>query len=253
MKARGAGTSERRPHGRRQEVLATVRASASPLSILDIAGRLGVHPNTVRFHLNALLENGQVEEARPESAGPGRPPLMVRAPAGMDRAGPRNYRLLAGILADAFASEPDPVEKATEVGRAWARRTAAPSTLSAPSGPARTGTCTEDGFTDQGEAIGHLMTMLDDLGFAPEHEPERRPGQIGLRHCPFLELASDRPQVICSLHLGLMQGTMAALNTPITVERLTPYAEPDLCLVHLGTAPDTPGKADDPSSEGGRR
>jgi len=243
MKERGAGTPKRRDHGRRQEVLATVRASASPLSILDIAGRLGVHPNTVRFHLNALLENGQVEEARPESAGPGRPPLMVRAPAGMDRAGPRNYRLLAGILADAFASEPDPVEKATEVGRAWARRTAAPS------GPART----EDGFAAQDEAIGHLMTMLDDLGFAPEHEPERRPGQIGLRHCPFLELASDRPQVICSLHLGLMQGTMAALNTPITVERLTPYAEPDLCLVHLGTAPDTPGKADDPSSEGGRR
>lgn len=215
--------NERNKRGRRQDVLATVRASASPLSILDIAERLGVHPNTVRFHLNVLLENGQVEEAQPESARPGRPALMFRAHSGMDPAGPRNYQLLAGILADGFADEPDPAERAAEVGRAWGRRMVAPSKPTHP---------------DRSQAIGRLMTVLDDLGFAPERKPDpdrRHPGRIGLRHCPFLELASDRPQVICSVHLGLMQGTLAALDTPVTVERLTPYAEPDLCLVHLGT------------------
>jgi hypothetical protein len=35
------------------------------------------------------------------------------------------------------------------------------------------------------------------------------------------------------VHLGLMQGALAALRAPITVGRLEPFAEPDLCLTHL--------------------
>jgi predicted ArsR family transcriptional regulator len=205
--------------GRRRDVLETVRASADPLSILDIAERLGVHPNTVRFHLNVLVENGQVEHAEPTAARPGRPALLFRAPSGMDPAGPRNYRLLAEILAENVASQPDPAGRAIEAGRAWGLRRTAP---------------TGHGRPDRSEAITRLMAMLDDLGFAPDHDPGHRPDRIGLRHCPFLEVASDRPQVICSLHLGLMEGTMDALDAPLTIEQLQPYAEPDLCLVHLG-------------------
>jgi len=54
-----------------------------------------------------------------------------------------------------------------------------------------------------------------------------------LRHCPFLELVESGAGIVCSLHLGLMQGAMAALCTPVTVERLDPFVEPDLCLAHL--------------------
>jgi hypothetical protein len=41
--------------------------------------------------------------------------------------------------------------------------------------------------------------------------------------------------VVCGLHLGLMRGAMTALRPSIGVERLEPFAEPDLCLAHLGT------------------
>ena len=58
-----------------------LRESASPMSIGEIAGRLDVHPNTVRFHLDALAGQGQVERLDTAPAGPGRPPLVFRAPA----------------------------------------------------------------------------------------------------------------------------------------------------------------------------
>jgi predicted ArsR family transcriptional regulator len=206
-------------HGRRNDVLAVLRASAHPLTIADIAAHLRIHLNTARFHLDALLQTGQVERAAPASVRPGRPALMFRARAGMDPAGPRNYQLLAGILADSLASEPDPIDKAVQAGRDWGRR-------ALPAG--------DQERLDHGQAVDRLVAVLDNLGFRPEHDPSHGPTQIGLRHCPFLEVASDRPQVVCSLHLGLMQGTMDALDAPITVERLQPYAEPDLCMVHLG-------------------
>ena len=81
--------------GRRREVLRLLRASSGPLSILAIADELGVHPNTVRFHLDSLVGDGQVEQAAPGRKGPGRPPLMFQAVRQMDRGGTRHYWLLA--------------------------------------------------------------------------------------------------------------------------------------------------------------
>lgn len=40
------------PVGRRRAVLRALCASRVPMSIAAIAGKLGVHPNTVRFHLD---------------------------------------------------------------------------------------------------------------------------------------------------------------------------------------------------------
>ena len=59
-----------------------------------------------------------------------------------------------------------------------------------------------------------LVALLDEVGFAPEREAEQQPAggtaRINLRNCPFLELAQDRPQITCPIHLGLMRGAMEA-------------------------------------------
>ena len=83
--------------------------------------------------------------------------------------------------------------------------------------------------------MGRLVAVLDELGFAPEHDDlaaDDHP-RIGLRHCPFLELAQSRPEVICSAHLGVMRGLAEGWRAPFTVDRLDSFAEPDLCVVHL--------------------
>ncbi len=91
-----------------------------------------------------------------------------------------------------------------------------------------------------GSLSAELVSLLDTLGFAPELDddrphahPEGGPSQIRLRNCPFLELASSKPQIACSIHLGLMRGALDAWGSPVTVDRLDPFAEPDLCVAHL--------------------
>jgi predicted ArsR family transcriptional regulator len=113
-----------------------------------------------------------------------------------------------------LANRPDPGTGAVEAGLAWGRE----AWRSDPG--------------DAAEPILALVDLLDELGFAPE---ARADGQsIGLRHCPFLELAEAGPRTVCHIHLGLMQGALEARRSPLTVNRLEPFAEPDLCLAHLG-------------------
>jgi predicted ArsR family transcriptional regulator len=217
--------------GRRREVLRLLRASANPMSILAIADELSVHPNTVRFHLDVLVGDGQVEQVAPDRKGPGRPPLMFQAVRQMDRGGTRHYRMLAEILSTALGAERNSGNKALAAGRAWGLKMESPP----------------DADSDAEDAIERLVDMLDELGFAPERRAADGGQQIGLRHCPFLELAEARTAVVCPVHLGLMQGAMETWGAGVTVDRLEAFAEPDLCIAHLahlgapGAAEETTG------------
>lgn len=206
--------------GRRLEVLAVLRAATGPRTIGEIADQLAVHPNTVRFHLQSLVHAGQVESVDADHAKPGRPPSMFRVVAGMDPAGPRHYRMLADVLVDAIARTPDPTASAIAAGRAWAENLA-----------------DTDPATDTGHAVERLTGLLAEWGFAPEQrDGATATGDIGLHNCPFLELARANAEVVCPIHLGLMRGALTAWDAPITVDTLTPFAEPDLCLAHLTPA-----------------
>ena len=86
-------------------------------------------------------------------------------------------------------------------------------------------------------AVTELVKLLAELGFEPEPPDGRRAREIRLRHCPFQNLAEQHGEVICSVHLGLMQGALSAMRAPVTVDRLDPFVEPDLCVAHLTPAP----------------
>jgi predicted ArsR family transcriptional regulator len=207
----------KQPLGRRRDILRVLRAANTPMSIVAIAETLEVHPNTVRFHLDTLVSTGRVEQVAPDRKGPGRPALMFRAARRMDRGGPRRYRVLAEILTIDLAADRDSGARALAAGRAWGRQLEPPHPTAA-----RT--------IGNEESIELLIDLLDDLGFAPERRGEEH---VGLRHCPFLELAETRKAVICPIHLGLMQGALETWQAPVTVDRLDAFAEPDLCLAHL--------------------
>ncbi len=136
----------------------------------------------------------------------------------MNPAGPRHYQLLAEILVQQAAAGPDPAGRAAGAGRAWGELLA--------------------GGSGAGEPAARLAALLGDLGFDPDVPDPAGRRQIGLRHCPFLELAQAHAQVVCGIHLGLMQGAMSAWDAPVTVSRLEPFAEPDLCVAHLAPAGD---------------
>ena len=155
----------------------------------------------------------------------------------MDPSGPTNYRLLAGMLTSHLAtSSPDPTvgghQPRPGLGTTFARLDDGSPR------PAR---------VKRGQALTWMTRVLGELGFAPEPPTGPRDTTIRLRHCPFLGLVTGTDtstgysEVICSLHLGLMQGALASLHAPVTVDRLDPFVEPDLCVAHL--APATLGEA----------
>jgi predicted ArsR family transcriptional regulator len=208
-------------------VLDVLRAAARPLGVAEAAERVGVHPNTVRFHLDALMAEGLVVRRVEAPSGPGRPRTVYAPRPGMDRRGRRSYRLLAQILLGQLASQgPGAREAATEAGRAWG------GFLVDPLPPSRRPTAER--------SAARLVALLDDLGFAPEPEgggAGKAPERIRLRHCPFLELAEEYGQLVCPIHLGLMQGALAGLRAPLAATALEPFAEPDSCLAHLAARP----------------
>lgn len=204
---------------RRQALLEALRASDAPLGVTELAERLGIHANTVRFHLDALVAQGQVDRRLEEPNGRGRPRTVYTPHPGMDRGGQRQYQLLAKILLGKLTASPNAGAAAKTAGRNWG------GYLIEHIPPSHQPTVAE--------ATQRLSAMMTDLGFAPE--PDGAADRIRLRHCPFLELAEEYSSTLCPLHLGLMQGALTEIRAPITATSLEPFAEPDACIVHLST------------------
>jgi len=208
----------------RLRILQLLRDSPGGLGVHHLGERVGLHANTVRFHLDRLVAEGLVlrhAEARME---PGRPRLSFTATARPDtERDQRSYRLLAEILAGYIADAvPDAAGAATEAGRTWGRYLTERRT------PYRT--------TSEEEAVTELLRTLDEVGFAPELSQNEPYDKVLMRHCPFLEVAEAHREVACSVHVGLMQGVLAELRAPITADRLQPFVEPSLCIAHLAKA-----------------
>ena len=204
---------------RRAEILAALRSAPAGLSAAAVATRVGVHVNTARFHLDSLVKEGSAAREQEPPGARGRPGIVYRPLPGMDRGGVRGYQLLAQILVSQLSAAPDAGRSAAvAAGRVWGSfLVGQPEPFSETSVPA---------------AVARLIALLGSLGFAPEAEGET----IRLRHCPFLELAEGYDQLVCRIHLGLMQGALAGLRAPVTAARLDPFAEPGACLARLEPA-----------------
>jgi predicted ArsR family transcriptional regulator len=74
---------------------------------------------------------------------------------------------------------------------------------------------------------------LDEIGFDPEAATVGRESQVLLHQCPFREAAAEYGEVICAVHLGLMQGLLAEIDAPVQADRLDAFVEPSLCVTHL--------------------
>lgn len=219
----------------RVAVLDVLRTSRTPLDVPALAAAVGLHPNTVRSHLDRLLEVGLVSEAIEARTRPGRPRLLYTAvapetdPAAPGSAGPAesgttedSYRLLAGLLADSLAAgTPDARaggERAGDAGRRWSEQFV----------PADEPTA---GPIDPAGAIDRVVEILDGVGFAPALSEDRT--AIELHRCPFLDVAKDHSDIVCSVHRGLMQGALDRMHALTIGIRLEPFVRPGVCVAHV--------------------
>lgn len=201
----------------RVRLLRVLTAASRPLSAGELAEGADLHPTTVRSHLGVLVEAGLVESEPEGRTTPGRPRLLYRASAGpQSHAG--GYRLLAEVLAEHLAATAaDPVEQARTAGLEWGRYLV--------DGPPPFTELTAE------QVRARVVELFATLGFDPQLADEG--ARLLLRRCPFIDLARRHPDVVCSMHLGLLQGALEMLGAPGSAGALEPLVEPSLCVVHL--------------------
>jgi predicted ArsR family transcriptional regulator len=225
------------PLGRsRARVLDLLRDSGSAVTANEVADRCVMHPNTARFHLDALVEAGlAVRDNGTAQGGPGRPAVGYRSADGGEptgASGERRFRLLAQMLASLVAGlVNDPAETAERAGREWG------AFLTEPAPPYRR--------QSAAAAIAELTGLLASMGFEPQVEADATAGgaqtpwqpagrpRILLRECPFREVAREHQAVVCSLHLGVVRGALDQMHAPLTADRLEVFPEPGVCRMHL--------------------
>jgi len=182
----------------------------------ELARRLGLHANTVRWHLGILADAGLIASGPAERTSPGRPRVVYALRSETDAARHENYRLLAAVLAGTVAELDDGAARAAEAGRAWGRylvRRLPPNVR-----------------TSDASATRAVVDLLADEGFRPESGG----GEIRMHTCPFRELADSGEGIVCAVHRGLISGALEELRSSLEVERLDAFVEPELCVVRLG-------------------
>lgn len=198
-----------------------MREQPDPVSVVALALLTRRHPNTVREHLDWLLAAGLVVRHAADPQGRGRPAWLYEA------LGPRpteeDYPELAASLAWSLGGRAEnAAAQAREAGRRWGRDLAR-----------------ERGGTpraDVEEARTQAVSLLGDLGFTPEIDETAT--RVRLTRCPLLQAAHVNRDVVCTLHVGLVQGALeenGALDEPVT---LVPFAEPGACLLTFSDGTD---------------
>ncbi|HEX6238251.1 MAG TPA: helix-turn-helix domain-containing protein [Acidimicrobiales bacterium] len=167
--------------------------SPRPLSTAEVAETLGLHPNTVRPHLERMREVGLLDVEIEARGTVGRPhhrySLAADAPSlGLE---PATFPLLARMLLQLAARAGLGAEEAIDAGRHQGEADATRA--------ARSAGC-----------LRALVDRLDELGFDPAVVTEEDLATVAFAHCPFADLAEEDPDVVCGLHHGLVEGFVEA-------------------------------------------
>lgn len=194
-----------------------VRA-ATPLSTGEVAAALGLHPNTIRPHLERMRDAGLLTVRVDSRGSVGRPQHRYAVSSDAPSLGvePPTYPLLAGLLANvAAAAEPE----ADQVASVGARHGRVMAQASSPTASCSSG----------------LNQALQELGFSPAAASDTRGTSIRFTECPYRRMAESFPDLVCQLHRGIVEGYVAEKGGSQVVEFAT-LEDRDPCRVELADA-----------------
>ena len=227
----------------RRSVLNALLASPDPLDAATVAERVGLHVTTARFHLDQLVEAGLARRRPSVEQRRGRPRMLYRVaspddarrdPIAMGRLEESIAHVaLTKVLISGFGRDLGPTrEAARSAGYAL---TAPGGVLEPPVEPLSEARTEETTSGVEERQLDALEGHLDRLGFDPERDDDAL--RVDLWRCPFLELARERPEVVCSVHLGLASGVLETVGGPIAADRLRPFVGREHCVLELRRAP----------------
>lgn len=200
--------------------------SDGPCTVSSLALRTGQHENTIREHLDALVDVNLAVKYHVDEHVRGRPAWSYRT---LDQSGIGEYAGLASALAGAIVrGSANPTHEAMEAGIAWAPELIRNSKVISDPHLNR---------ANKKNAVAmrrKVVSLLEKLGFAPK--PNADVIRIKLTRCPLLEAARQHPNVICNVHLGIVRGALKEFGAgPKSVDKVTlePFSEPGVCLLRM--------------------
>lgn len=204
----------------RYAIYLEIARSPRPLGTAEIAETLGLHTNTVRPHLDRMREAGLLDVTTDARGDVGRPQhrwsLAADAPSlGLE---PPTTPVLARMVLNLAARLDAGPGDAQVVGEA--------------EGAARA-----DGYPGVPSTLEALVADLDRLGFDPVVSEGDTPDRavVGFANCPFAAYVAEHPDVVCSLHYGLVAGFVAAFGDA-DVDEFCNVAHRTPCQVELSFA-----------------
>lgn len=173
------------------------------LSITELCEATGLHPNTVREHLQRLIEGGYVIPTIEHRTTRGRPRTLYSAATGAPgasspvardkaKAAARRGDLMRSMLPDATASD---------LGR------------------------------EATYQLDALVEHLEESGFEPVFDDQRL--TVDLSPCPHAAGRSEDRPMLCRVHLELMQGVLNEAGGPLEAECVRDAVLSSDCTVQL--------------------
>ena len=161
-------------------------------SVSELAESAGVHENTVRAHV-AVLEEAELIASEPRPvAGPGRPGIQYRLTPKGERLD-YDFMGLAELLAAVIGRAGMSPGQLQDVGREWGRYLA--------------------GRPGQYDVRLRVPEILLGLGYDATVED----GRVRLTGCPCPLISPDRPELICELASGVLDGVLKAAGAGLRV------------------------------------
>lgn len=214
----------------RRAVYLFVRDNEDGVTAAQVSEQFEVHPNVARHHLDKLAAGGylEVEVARVERAGAGRPSKRYRA---VNNAAPmqfpvRSDDLVLSLLGEAIERLPshEAEAMAEEVGRKYGQAMAA----------GLTGDDVAAGQRSLRSALQKVADALTAHGFAAHAEKRQNKLRIINNHCPFGDIAIEHP-VICAVDRGMVKGMLDTLYGETSPETSASRPQGDrFCETTLG-------------------
>ncbi len=191
--------------------------SPRPLATADVAESLGLHPNTVRPHLERMRDVGLLAVETEGRGGVGRPqhrysPAPDAPSLGLE---PPAMPLLAGMLVGVAAAAGADSEEAAAIGRVQG---AAAAARLVPGGDASgAGGVDDDASGDEAGVaatvcLEALVADLARLGFDPAVADDEEGVTVAFAHCPFAGIAESHPEIVCHLHRGMVEGLVGTVG-----------------------------------------
>jgi predicted ArsR family transcriptional regulator len=168
------------------------RLGAGTASASELAEAAGAHENTIRVHVAALEEAGLIAAEPRPAAGPGRPGVQYRLTPSGERLD-YDFMGLAELLAAAVGRAGMAGDELRQVGREWGRYLV--------------------GRPGQYDLRDRAPEILRGLGY----DADVSDTGVRLSGCPCPLIASDRPDLICQLVTGVVDGVLGAIGAPLRV------------------------------------